>query len=93
MDISVIVPLYNEDESLEKLQSWIANVMDAHKFSYEILFVNNGSTDRSWEVIESLQKKISQRTRNQISQQLWQVTRSLLWFQSSQRQCGYYNGC
>ena len=57
MDISVIVPLYNEEESLEKLQEWIAQVMDAHKFSYEIVFINDGSTDKSWEVIESLQKK------------------------------------
>ena len=57
MDISVIVPLYNEDESLGKLQEWIARVMDEHKFSYEIVFVNDGSTDKSWEVIEALQKK------------------------------------
>ena len=57
MDISVIVPLYNEDESLGKLQEWIARVMDEHKFSYEIVFVNDGSTDKSWEVIEELQKK------------------------------------
>lgn len=57
MDISVIVPLYNEDESLEKLHSWIDQVMTSNKFSYEIIFVNDGSTDRSWEVIESLQKK------------------------------------
>ena len=56
MDISVIVPLYNEDESLGKLQEWIARVMDEHKFSYEIVFVNDGSTDKSWEVIEELQK-------------------------------------
>ena len=47
MDISVIVPLYNEDESLGKLQEWIARVMDEHKFSYEIVFVNDGSTDKS----------------------------------------------
>ncbi|MBN2765754.1 MAG: glycosyltransferase family 2 protein [Paludibacteraceae bacterium] len=57
MDISVIVPLYNEDESLGKLQEWIARVMDEHKFSYEIVFINDGSTDKSWEVIEALQKK------------------------------------
>lgn len=57
MDISVIVPLYNEEESLGKLHEWIARVMDEHKFSYEIVFVNDGSTDKSWEVIEELQKK------------------------------------
>lgn len=57
MDISVIVPLYNEEESLAKLQQWIAKVMEKHNFTYEILFVNDGSTDHSWDVIESLQKQ------------------------------------
>lgn len=57
MDISVIVPLYNEDESLPKLFEWIERVMNENKFSYEVIFVNDGSTDKSWEVIESLQKR------------------------------------
>lgn len=54
MDISVIVPLYNEDESLPELEAWIRRVMEANGYSYEIIFVNDGSTDKSWEVIESL---------------------------------------
>lgn len=54
MDISVIVPLYNEEESLPELQAWIQRVMETHGFSYEIIFVNDGSTDRSWQVIERL---------------------------------------
>ncbi len=57
MDISVVVPLYNEEESLPELEAWIARVMEENKFSYEILFINDGSTDRSWEVIEDLRKK------------------------------------
>lgn len=57
MDISVIVPLYNEAESLPELEAWIERVMNRHNFSYEIIFVNDGSTDNSWEVIRSLQKK------------------------------------
>ena len=56
MDISVIVPLYNEEESLPELHAWIKRVMDANGFSYEIIFVNDGSTDSSWKVIESLSK-------------------------------------
>ncbi|MDR0988915.1 MAG: glycosyltransferase, partial [Prevotellaceae bacterium] len=52
MDISVIIPLYNEEESLKELHAWIERVMTAHSFSYEVIFVNDGSTDRSWEVIE-----------------------------------------
>ena len=54
MDISVIVPLYNEAESLPELHAWIKRVMDEHHYSYEILFVNDGSTDDSWRVIEEL---------------------------------------
>ena len=54
MDISIVIPLYNEDESLPELFSWIKRVMEAHSFSYEVIFVNDGSTDRSWEVIEGL---------------------------------------
>lgn len=53
-DISVVVPLYNEDESLPELYAWITRVMEANKFSYEIIFVNDGSTDNSWDVIERL---------------------------------------
>ncbi len=57
MDISVIVPLYNEEESLPELFAWIDKVMNANNFSYEVIFVNDGSTDHSWQVIESLQKQ------------------------------------
>lgn len=57
MDISVIVPLYNEDESLAELHEWIKRVMDEHKFTYEVIFVNDGSTDNSWKVIEELAGK------------------------------------
>ncbi len=57
MDISVVIPLYNEDESLPELYAWIGRVMAANGFSYEVIFVNDGSTDRSWQVIEELQRK------------------------------------
>lgn len=57
MDISIVVPLFNEEESLPKLFEWIERVMTANKFSYEVIFVNDGSTDKSWDVIESLQEK------------------------------------
>ncbi len=57
MDITVVIPLYNEEESLPELHAWIKRVMEEHKFSYEIVFVNDGSTDRSWDVIEDLVKK------------------------------------
>ena len=54
MDISVIVPLYNEAESLPELHKWIKRVMDNHRFTYEIYFVNDGSTDDSWKIIKEL---------------------------------------
>ena len=54
MDISVIIPLYNEAESLPSLYEWIVRVMNEHKFSYEIIFVNDGSTDNSWQVIKQI---------------------------------------
>lgn len=54
MDISVIVPLYNEEESIKELYDWIKRVMDENKFTYEVIFVNDGSTDKSWKVIEEL---------------------------------------
>ena len=54
MDISVIIPLYNEDESLPELYDWIERVMAQHNFSFEVIFVNDGSTDHSWDVITEL---------------------------------------
>ncbi|MBF1630914.1 MAG: glycosyltransferase family 2 protein [Prevotella sp.] len=57
MDISVIVPLFNEEESLPELHAWIQRVMIANGFSYEIIFVNDGSTDNSWGIIEELHRK------------------------------------
>ena len=57
MDISVVIPLYNEEESLKELFAWIQRVMAQHGFSYEVIFVNDGSTDRSWAVIEDLNRQ------------------------------------
>ena len=54
MDISVIVPLYNEEESLPELYAWIQRVMEKNGFTYEVIFVNDGSTDSSWQIIEGL---------------------------------------
>lgn len=56
MDISVVIPLLNESDSLPELYAWMDRVMTAHDFSYEVIFVDDGSTDNSWEVIQSLKK-------------------------------------
>lgn len=55
--ISVVIPVFNEEESLTELTEWISRVMDSHGFSYEIIFIDDGSTDTSWQVIASLQGK------------------------------------
>ena len=54
MDLSIIVPLFNEDESLPELHAWIKRVCDREGLTYEVIFVNDGSTDNSWQVIEQL---------------------------------------
>lgn len=59
MDISVIIPLYNEEESLPELAAWIERVMNANHFSYEIVMIDDGSNDSSWSVITSLIKQNS----------------------------------
>ena len=57
MDLSIVVPLFNEDESLQELHSWIQRVTTEHNFTYEVIFVDDGSTDNSWKVISELSEK------------------------------------
>jgi glycosyltransferase involved in cell wall biosynthesis len=59
MDISVVIPLLNEHDSLEELHDWIASVMQSNQYLYEILFIDDGSTDDSWKVIQKLRAKNS----------------------------------
>lgn len=59
MDISVVIPLLNEQDSIEELHDWIVSVMQSNQFSYEILFIDDGSSDKSWDVITNLHNKNS----------------------------------
>jgi glycosyltransferase involved in cell wall biosynthesis len=59
VDISVVVPLYNEEESLPELCAWIAKVMDENNFSYEVLLIDDGSKDNSWEVVKAIRESNS----------------------------------
>lgn len=59
MDISVVIPLYNEADSLPELVAWINKIMLENKYSYEVILVDDGSTDKSWEIIESLSGQFS----------------------------------
>lgn len=54
MDISIVIPLLNEEESIQELSDWIAKVMQSNHFSYEIVFIDDGSTDKSWDIIEQI---------------------------------------
>ncbi len=83
MDISVVIPLLNEEESLQELHDWIAKVMQSNRYSYEILFIDDGSTDNSWKVIEELSKKMTPCKRYPISKKLWKITSFKRWFQRS----------
>ena len=57
MHISVVIPLLNEEDSLTELHDWIAEVMQSNHFTYEILFIDDGSTDGSWDIISQLSTK------------------------------------
>jgi glycosyltransferase involved in cell wall biosynthesis len=57
MDISLVISIYNEEESLSELMDWISKVMQSNKFSYECIMIDDGSTDRSWEIIQELKTK------------------------------------
>jgi glycosyltransferase involved in cell wall biosynthesis len=56
-NISVVVPLFNEEESLNELVNWISRVNESHGFSYEVILIDDGSTDRSWQVIGELARE------------------------------------
>ncbi len=57
MDISIVIPLLNEEESLPELMGWIKRVMDENHYSYEVIFIDDGSKDNSWNIIQDLQKE------------------------------------
>lgn len=59
MNLSVVIPLYNEEESIQELYSWIKRVVTENGLSYEVVFINDGSTDKSWSIIENLAKEDS----------------------------------
>ena len=54
MDLSVVIPLYNESESIEELNTWVTNTLNNRSISFEIIYVNDGSSDRSWDIIKRL---------------------------------------
>ena len=57
MNLSIIIPLYNEEESLPELSDWITEVVTQHQFTYEVIMIDDGSNDNSWQVIEQIANK------------------------------------
>ena len=57
MNLSIVIPLLNEEESLQELHDWIVTVMKSNNYTYEVLFIDDGSTDNSWSIIEKLSTK------------------------------------
>ena len=84
-DLSIVISLFNEDESLPELIKWIEKVVSEERYTYEIIMVDDGSTDSSWKVIKELSE-------NNPSQ-LRKVSSPLRGFQGSGRPCGHYHGC
>mgnify|MGYP000147018531 CR=1 FL=1 len=54
MNLSIVIPLLNEEESLQELHNWIVSVMKSNNYSYEVIFIDDGSSDKSWGIIEQL---------------------------------------
>ena len=79
MDISVVIPLYNEEESLGELHNWIKNVCTENNLSYEIIFVDDGSSDSSWKIIEKLSQE-DQRVKGLKFRRNYGKSAGLYWF-------------
>ena len=80
MNISIVIPLLNEEESLKELHDWIAKVMQSNRYLYEIIFIDDGSTDTSWNVIENLSLKDQCVKANSFSKKLRKITSIRCWF-------------
>jgi len=98
MDISVVIPLFNEEESLKELYDWIASMMQSNQFLYEVIFIDDGSTDTSWEVIEEISKTTStvkgiRFQKNYGKSQALEISSLRCWLSNCSWKRCYYYGC
>jgi len=93
MDISVVIPLFNEEESLKELYDWIASMMQSNRFLYEVIFIDDGSTDSSWNVIEEISQKSSHVKGIRFQKKLWKITSITCWFSNCSWKRSHYHGC
>jgi glycosyltransferase involved in cell wall biosynthesis len=84
MDVSIVIPVYNEEESIQELTDWIVRVCSSRIISFEIIYVDDGSSDSSWDIIQSMGEK------NQ--KELWQSCCSSHRICQSFRRCCHYDG-
>ena len=80
MNISVVIPLLNEEESLQELYDWIAKVMQSNRYSYEIIFIDDGSTDTLGMLLKNYLQEHPQCKRNSISKKLRKISSFRCWF-------------
>ena len=83
MDISLVIPLYNEEDSLSLLTDWIFQSLKHEKYKFEIIFVDDGSNDKSWEVINKLIKVNKNIKDLPIFKKLWKISSFTSWFHGS----------
>ena len=93
MDISLVIPLKDEEESLPELSEWINRVMKTNNFSYEIIFVDDGSTDNSWKVIEELRCQNENIKGIKFQRNYGKSAGLNEGFRAAQGGCSNYNGC
>lgn len=92
LDISVVVPLYNEAESLPELAAWIDRVMRENGFSYEVILIDDGSSDGSWNVVEELKKQYPAIRGIGFARNYGQVCGTLLRIRGGGRRGGHHDG-
>ena len=80
MNLSIIIPLLNEEESLQELYTWIVTVMKSHNYSYEVIFIDDGSSDKSWDIISRLSIENSNIKGNSFHEELWKISGFACWF-------------
>jgi glycosyltransferase involved in cell wall biosynthesis len=93
MDISLVIPLKDEEESLPELSEWISRVMNANNYSYEIIFVDDGSTDNSWNIIEELRDKNPNIKGIKFQRNYGKSAGLNEGFRAAQGRCDHHNGC
>ena len=92
-EITVIIPAKDEEESLSELCQWISRVMLAHGFSYEVIFVDDGSTDNTWQEIQKINEVDSRFKGIRFNQKLWKISRTSNRFSRCPGTCGDNHGC